>query len=122
MSGTAGAHLLRALRERGVNIVRRTTRSRVGAVIAFGPVPVPEARRMRPRLARRGQLFVVASAAEVPEALVMLSDAGLEPKRLWMEHVDVRSGASRVVIIAVPGKPGGLVVEPTFSCRTGAVC
>jgi uncharacterized protein (DUF2126 family) len=66
----------------------------------------PAWRSLRPKLGRRGRLFVVAGASRAIAMLPELSAVGLEPKRLMLVH----DPATVAVVVAACGKQGGLVV------------
>ncbi len=66
----------------------------------------PAWRALRPKLGRRGRLFVVADASRAIALLPELSAVGLEPKSLMLVH----DPATVAVVVAACGKRGGLVV------------
>lgn len=64
---------------------------------------------------KRARVCFVYPAIESTSLLASLRARGLEPKRLRFVHAKPRSPARIVLVEAVPGKPGGLVVEaPLF--------
>jgi tRNA1Val (adenine37-N6)-methyltransferase len=80
-------------------------RARSGDVAAF----VVAARVL---LGRRGRACFVYPARELVTLAATLRASGLEPKRMRLVRA-VAGDAARVALVeAVPGKPGGLLVEP----------
>ncbi|OJY31193.1 MAG: hypothetical protein BGO98_45820 [Myxococcales bacterium 68-20] len=63
---------------------------------------------------RRARACFVYPAIEAMTLLTMLRDHGLEPKRLRAVHGRASDKARVVLVESVPGKPGGLAVEPPF--------
>ncbi len=61
--------------------------------------------------ARRGRSCFVYPAAELLTLMATLRGAGLEPKRMRAVHATDESPARLVLVEALPGKPGGLVIE-----------
>ena len=58
--------------------------------------------------------FYIVHPIEAMTLLTMLRDHGLEPKRLRAVHGRASDKARVVLVESVPGKPGGLAVEPPF--------
>ncbi len=72
----------------------------------------------------RARVCFVYPANETTTLLSELRQRGLEPKRLRPVHGAVRGGVARarvVLVEAVAGKPGGLLVEPPFFDHTLAL-
>ncbi|MBX3212689.1 MAG: methyltransferase [Labilithrix sp.] len=63
---------------------------------------------------RRARACFVYPAIEATTLLTTLRAHGLEPKRLRAVHGRANDKARVVLVESVPGKPGGLVVEPPF--------
>jgi tRNA1Val (adenine37-N6)-methyltransferase len=61
---------------------------------------------------RRARVCFVYPAIETTTLLAALRARGLEPKRLCAVHANAERAARVVLVEAVAGKPGGLVVEP----------
>ena len=61
---------------------------------------------------RRARVCFVYPAIETTTLLTSLRARGLEPKRLRMVHAKPDRQARVVLVEAVAGKPGGLVIEP----------
>jgi len=70
-------------------------------------------------LAPRGRAAFVYPAHELATLFAELRSAGLEPKRLCFVHASHEDPARVALVLAVPGKPGGLVVLPPFVEREG---
>lgn len=63
---------------------------------------------------RRARTCFVYPAIEATTLLTTLRDHGLEPKRLRPVHGRANDKARVVLVESVPGKPGGLSIEPPF--------
>jgi tRNA1Val (adenine37-N6)-methyltransferase len=63
---------------------------------------------------RRARACFVYPAIEATTLLTTLRAHGLEPKRLRPVHGRAADKARVVLVEAVPGKPGGLAIEPPF--------
>jgi tRNA1Val (adenine37-N6)-methyltransferase len=63
---------------------------------------------------RRARACFVYPAIEATTLLALLRKHGLEPKRLRTVHGRAADKARVVLVEAVPGKPGGLAIEPPF--------
>ncbi|MCW5837535.1 MAG: hypothetical protein KIS78_34400, partial [Labilithrix sp.] len=63
---------------------------------------------------RRARACFVYPAIEATTLLATLRAHGLEPKRLRAVHGRANDKARVVLVESVPGKPGGLVIEPPF--------
>lgn len=63
---------------------------------------------------RRARACFVYPAIETTSLLGALRREGLEPKRLRAVHGRTGDDARVVLVEAVPGKPGGLAIEPPF--------
>jgi tRNA1Val (adenine37-N6)-methyltransferase len=63
---------------------------------------------------RRARVCFVYPAIEATTLLTLLRESGLEPKRLRAVHGRAADKARVVLVEAVPGKPGGLAIEPPF--------
>lgn len=63
---------------------------------------------------RRARVAFVYPANEATTLLTELRRVGLEPKRLRAVHGRAEDAARVVLVEAVPGKPGGLAIEPPF--------
>lgn len=72
----------------------------------------------RGRAGRRARACFVYPAIETTTLLEGLRDRGLEPKRLCAVHARATDPARVVLVEAVAGRPGGLLVEPPFVERT----
>jgi tRNA1Val (adenine37-N6)-methyltransferase len=76
-------------------------------------------RAARLALGPRGRACFVYPAAELVTLTGALRDAGLEPKRLCFVHASEERPARVALVLAMPGKRGGLVVSPPLVERTG---
>jgi tRNA1Val (adenine37-N6)-methyltransferase len=86
--------------------------ARVGALDGF----TATARRL---LGPRGRAAFVYPAQELSTLLAELRSAGLEAKRLCFVHANRAELARVALVLAMPGKRGGLVVAPPFIERDG---
>ncbi|MBI5538172.1 MAG: hypothetical protein HY898_35950 [Deltaproteobacteria bacterium] len=77
-----------------------------------GPIDPALARSARSALGWRGRVFVVAPIASLPRTLLSLSASGLQAKRLVMPD----PGQADALVVAVQGRPGGLVVDRLSLC------
>jgi tRNA1Val (adenine37-N6)-methyltransferase len=66
----------------------------------------------------RGRACFVYPAGELTTLLATLRSSGLEPKRISLVHSKAEEPARVVLVEAVPGKRGGLVVSPPLIERT----
>ncbi|HSO39010.1 MAG TPA: methyltransferase, partial [Labilithrix sp.] len=80
-------------------------RARSGSLDVF----IDAARRLA---GRRARVCFVYPAIEATTLLTSLRARGLEPKRLRAVHATAARHARVVLVEAVAGKPGGLVIEP----------
>ncbi len=71
-------------------------------------------------LGKRGRACFVYPAIEATTLLASLRARGLEPKRLACVHGSPEAAARVVLVEALPGKPGGLVVAPPIVETLGA--
>ena len=71
------------------------------------PLKIADLAIARASLQRRGKVFVVTDAASLPSVLTQLAGACLHPKRLLTHYA---AGDPWALVIASPGKPGGLEV------------
>jgi tRNA1Val (adenine37-N6)-methyltransferase len=85
----------------------RVRQAKLGDLGAF----VDAARRLA---GRRARACFVYPAVECVTLLGMLRTRGLEPKRLRAVHGRPNDSARVVLVEGVPGKPGGLTIEPPF--------
>lgn len=69
---------------------------------------------------RRARACFVYPAPELVSLVGLLRAWGLEPKRLRFVHATASRDARVVLVEAVPGKPGGLSIEPPLVERDGA--
>ena len=69
----------------------------------------------RRALAPRGRACFVYPATETVRLFSTLRASGLEPKRIAFVHARLALPARIVLVEALPGKPGGLVVEPPWT-------
>lgn len=63
---------------------------------------------------RRGRVCIIYPAIETTTLLTGLRARGLEPKRLAMVHGRPQAAARVVLVEAVAGRPGGLVIAPAI--------
>ncbi len=63
---------------------------------------------------RRARACFVYPAMEAMTLLVGLRARGLEPKRLGNVHAHAGTAARVILVEAIRGRPGGLVIEPPF--------
>ena len=92
---------------RGRAPAERVRAAKYGDLAAF----VEAARRIT---GRRARACFVYPAIEATTLLTTLRDHGLEPKRLRAVHGRASDKARVVLVESVPGKPGGLAIEPPF--------
>lgn len=107
-----------ALRERAVQTLARPERGSCGAVVLAAEPDRALLMQARAALGPRGRVYLVIAGERLAAVLLELSRCGLEPKRLL-----VHSGEQRVshdgglmLVVAVPGRRGGLVVERRSLC------
>jgi tRNA1Val (adenine37-N6)-methyltransferase len=81
--------------------------ARVGTLAGF----TVAARRV---LGARGRAAFVYPAPELATLLAELRAAGLEPKRMCLVHASATDAARVALVLAMPAKRGGLVVDPPF--------
>lgn len=72
----------------------------------------------RALVGRRGRACFVYPAPETATLLATLRTRGLEPKRVSFVHAKADAPARVALVEAVPGKAGGLVVEPPLVERS----
>jgi tRNA1Val (adenine37-N6)-methyltransferase len=87
-------------------------RARMGELAGF----IVAARR---GLGARGRACFIYPATELLTLTAELQSAGLEPKRLRLVHARAGHAARVALVEAMPGKRGGLVVEPPLFEREG---
>ena len=92
---------------RGRLPAERVRRAKVGDLDAF----TEAARRIA---GRRARVCFVYPAPEAMRLVQSLRGCGLEPKRICAVHGRAADPARLVLVEAVPGKPGGLHIEPPF--------
>lgn len=68
----------------------------------------------RGRAGRRARACFVYPAIETTTLLEGLRERGLEPKRLCTVHARATDPARVILVEAVAGRPGGLLIEPPF--------
>lgn len=68
----------------------------------------------RGRAGRRARACFVYPAIETTTLLEGLRERGLEPKRLCAVHAHATDAARVILVEAVAGRPGGLLIEPPF--------
>jgi tRNA1Val (adenine37-N6)-methyltransferase len=90
-----------------------TARARCGDLSLF-------TRAARGAIGRRARVCFVYPARELTALWSAFRDAGLEPKRLRAVHADAGAPARVALVEALPGKSGGLVVEPPLFERDRA--
>jgi hypothetical protein len=113
--GDARGGLLEAIRARGLEPVtsaRPGERYRV-IVVGAGERGLEErtAQGARALLGRRGHVVAACAACSAAHTLLVLSDAGLEPKRMHVGYGGDAGSADRVLVVAAPAKRGGLEVR-----------